>query len=251
MSSADSRGPLTSKANTLKNDVVLIFDLDGTILSVNSFPKWVLFMMKGDFKGIGAIPRLMLAVKTFIILALRKSGLMDHKAAKQHFQKAWTAAIKKDPKRQALNVFIDELKQRIRPNIQCCLDLMADDKDNAILATAAAGEYARGLGEDLGFKHILTTPSFEEGLGRENVREEKRDRVLALLEEKNWNDKIRIFFTDHEEDLAMVKESHITLWFGPTDKAAHAKTLAPDATIIACQDLTEQAVLSHLKGFLV
>ena len=44
MSFADSPGRSTSKA-----DPVFIFDLDGTLISVNSFPHWVIYMLRGKF----------------------------------------------------------------------------------------------------------------------------------------------------------------------------------------------------------
>ncbi len=250
MSYADSHGLSTLKDKKLNDDVVLIFDLDGTILSINSFPQWVLFMIKGDFGDLGLLSRIILSLRTAFILALRKGGMMDHRKAKQHFQKLWHKACAKDASQSGAENFQKQLMKKTRPNIEGCLELARHKENHAILATAAAGEYAKPLGEKLGFDNIITTPSYSDGFGKENVREEKRDRVMTFIENKGWNDKIRIFFTDHEEDLPLAKNAHITLWFGPDDKAKTAKTDAPEATIIPCQNATQEEVLAHLKGFL-
>lgn len=210
---------------------VYIFDLDETILSVNSFPRWVVYLVRGKFGGLSPFARLRLSLTTAIILAARKAHLCNHIAAKQRFQTLWSEAISHDPQQEALTTFINTLTKTIRPVMQDALNLT---KQDAVLATAAAGEYAYALGQTLGFKHVIATKSRAEGFGAENVRTQKRDNVLAFLEQQGWQNRPRIFFTDHHEDLPLIKVSQRVFWFGKDEDVATLSVEAPGVEIIPC-----------------
>src|SRR5262249_726102 len=68
---------------------VLVFDLDGTVLRVNSFPHWVLFLFFGPIRGIGAPRRLRLAFRAARLLLLRKLHRIDHDTLLAGLQRAW------------------------------------------------------------------------------------------------------------------------------------------------------------------
>ncbi len=51
---------------------LLVFDLDGTILRINSFPAWVLFLIAGPMPGLSARRRVLLSLRTQFWLLLRK-----------------------------------------------------------------------------------------------------------------------------------------------------------------------------------
>lgn len=184
------------------NPPIHIFDLDGTILSINSFPRWVLYMLTSG--------KPVWMIKAALVLGKRKLGLLSHAAAKQDFQKLWTEyANEKD-----LHAFTAQLLKTVRPAMADLLNIEGDK----ILSTAAAAEYAIELGRALGFDYIIsTTPHGAEFI--ENVRENKRDRTMGFLKEKGWAQRPRIFFTDHAEDMPLIEQSHIVFWYGKDDDA--------------------------------
>lgn len=237
MSSVASPGP-----STLKTDAVLIFDLDGTILSVNSFPHWVTYMLTGRFGGLSLLTRAALTKNAALALAERKILHCDHYKTKRRMQALWSKAVAADPKKLALDALIASLEKKVRPNMAEIMTLVSLKQADAILATSAAGEYAQGLAEHLGFSHILTTPAVDKDLP-ENSSEQKRDRTLAYLASQSWQDRKRIFFTDHEEDLPLIKECHLTAWFGPDDALAELQKQAPAASIVACLNRSGQEIL--------
>ena len=58
---------------------VLVFDLDGTILSVNSFPTWLLFLVGADrCAGSGCPTRARLSLRVLRLLVGRKLGRAAH-----------------------------------------------------------------------------------------------------------------------------------------------------------------------------
>lgn len=229
MPSADSPGLSTPAA-----EVVFIFDLDGTLLSINSFPHWVRYMLLGKFQGLALKERILLSLKAAALLARRKLLKESHFAIKQKFQALWTEALKQDKDQFALHNFCRKLAGYVRPNLKEVLTLAKQKNLPTVLATAAAGEYAIAFGNMLGFSHITTTPVFTGEKTEENIREKKRERVMALLAAENLERHQRVFFTDHEEDLPLIKESYVTFWLGgEADIAAIQKKAEPSKIIPA------------------
>lgn len=224
MSSADSLGRSTSNAES-----VWIFDLDETILSVNSFRYWVRFML-GDkspthLRGFAAV-----------IMAAKKLHLLSHGAAKNKLQYHWQDAFP-----DGNTTFNMTLSETIRPNMVELLKHVAAGLQPALLATAAAEIYAEPFGRTLGFKHIIATKA---GAALENRAERKRDSACAFLEEKNWQGKKRIFFTDHAEDLPLMQASAVTCWFGAAEKMPQGEGLK----VIPCLELDAQALLELVSA---
>jgi phosphoserine phosphatase len=228
MCSADSPGRSISNA-----DCVFIFDLDETILTVNSFRYWVSFMMSAAIS-------LRVALATFLIMVLKKLHIISHATAKQKLQKLFHSVM--DSEINALN---DVLKSTIRPCMQPLMQAVAEGQIPAILATAAAEIYAVPFGKSLGFAHILATPM--DGT-KENRAEVKRDTAMKLIEDQGWQTRKRIFFTDHREDLPLIKESAATLWFGKKEAIDGLLKEAPGAKIIAAAHLCDYELLDAINA---
>ena len=233
---------------TLRTDPLLIFDLDGTILSVNSFPHWVRYMLTGHFVGLTASQRLALSLRTGSILLKRKLLKHSHYETKRRLQALWRQSLEKDANEIALHDLSAHLQDYVRPNLSGVMELVARKQVDALLATSAAGEYAQGLGSKLGFTHILTTPLCTEPDELENSRERKRDRVLTMLQQRGWNSRPRIFFTDHEEDLPLIRECDRTLWFGRDEEAERLQQQLPDVELIACGNRPEAHIVQLASG---
>jgi phosphoserine phosphatase len=192
---------------------VVIFDLDGTILRTNSFRVWVVYLLRAQFPHLGRGQRLRIATATAFALFIRKLGLIDHETLKWRLQAVWRratdgngGAVERD--------FVDRLRQYVRPELSGILNAVAEREIDAVMSTAAVADYADSLGRSLGFQHILATAADREKGEPSNVGWHKRDAVLSFLADHGWRDRARIFFTDHREDLPLIRLCQIVYWFG-------------------------------------
>jgi phosphoserine phosphatase len=221
---------------------VLVFDFDGTILAVNSFPRWAGFLMTGRIPGLGMASRTSLAWNAALLIARRKLGRTSHDALMRGLGDAW----RHHASSAGVAAFRAKLHRHLRPNLRPILGLVAGGQMDAIMATAAAAEYAVGFGLDLGFRHVLATPEHEPM----NIGPRKRERVHELLIRNAWQDRPLILFTDHIDDLPLMRDSRLVCWFGPPGNMAAARSQAPGASFFPCRDLSGEHVLAIVVGSL-
>ncbi len=225
---------------------VLVFDLDETVLSINSFPRWAMFLVAGRLPGLGLRRRLALSVHAQLWLLRRKLGRIDHEMLLQHLQKAWrTAAIGRGD--MIARRFQANLLRRVRPNLQELLASVAAGDVDAVLATAALGDYATALGQELGFRHVLVTPDADTPGAFVNSGARKRDRVLAFLQERGWADRPLILFTDHLDDLPLIRKSAAVCWFGSREDLATADASAADVCFVFCRNQSADRMRAILR----
>jgi phosphoserine phosphatase len=213
---------------------VLICDLDGTILRVNSFPLWMLFLIFGPLPGIGMRARTALSLRAQLLLLRRKLRRLDHAGLMRGSQAAWEKAGGSASDATAAR-FRTLLRRTVRPEFEPLLRQIAAGAFDAVLATAAAGEYAIELGRQLGFKHVLTTKrglAAGEGI---NSGARKLESVLAFLTERDWSSRYRVLLTDHIDDLPLIRHSDAVLWFGPQGELARVQALAEGVQFVACR----------------
>ena len=225
-------------------DPVLIFDLDGTILRRNSFPYWVLALLSGSGQG-SLHTRLPLSWHVQSLLIRRKLGRIDHDTFLRALQRLWneTGATNGRPadRLQA------RLERLVRGNMTLLLRDVAGGALDAVLATAAAAEYAEPLARELGFRYVLATSC--DTRHPTNRGTHKSERVLAFLDSMGWASRPRIFFNDHMDDLPLMQQSQAVCWFGRPRALAAARIAAPDARFVAASTLSAtelQQMLAHL-----
>ncbi|MBP7338870.1 HAD family hydrolase [Niveispirillum sp.] len=192
---------------------VVILDLDGTVLDVNSFRHWVVHMVRARYPHLGPGRRLGLALRAGGALAARKAGFIDHERLKRSLQALWKQATEGDGGRSA-QTLNRRLFHHVRPEFTRLLSAVAEGRVDAVLATAAVDEYARGLGRMLGVRHVLATGPDRAPHMPSNVGPHKRDAVLNFLDRQGWLDRPRVLFTDHEDDLPLIEVCGTVHWFG-------------------------------------
>jgi phosphoserine phosphatase len=212
-------------ARRAERDPVLIVDLDGTVLAVNSFPCWVRFMLWGPVAQRGLAHRSRVAGATLFLLALRKAGLIGHEDFKRRLQHRWQVATAGD-RGASEQLLIGRLSRTVRPEMAPALAAIASGSIDAVLATAAVADYADGLGRALGFAHVLATKR-QRGAGEpSNAGMHKRDAVMKFLVDRGWQERPRIVFTDHLDDLPLIAQCSTVAWFGAAqDRAVLAQGL--------------------------
>ena len=222
---------------------ILIFDLDETILRVNSFPLWVRFLIAGRLPELGWRRRAWLSLCAQRLLVWRKLGRLSHDTVRWRLQLAWQSAAGHQ-REDLVTRFQARLLREVRENLRPLLAMIASERIDAVLATAAAAEYAVGLGRQLGFRHVLTSPHDCNAVVPLNSGPRKRDRVLAFLREQGWHGRKLTLFTDHLDDLPLMQESDTVCWFGPDATLATAQTLAAGTRFIRGRDLDSSALVA-------
>src|SRR5262249_41660913 len=112
----------------------------------------------------------------------------------------------------------EELLSFVRPEFAPLLEAVQRGTVDAVLATAAAAEYACAVGRALGFAHILASSCPESGASAGSPGERKLQAVTAWLATQGWAERPLVLFTDHPDDLLLMQLCPTVYWFG---SAAH------------------------------
>jgi phosphoserine phosphatase len=223
---------------------VLIFDLDGTILRVNSFPLWVRHLLFGRLSGMGPRRRAALSAQTLLLLIRRKLGRMKHDELQRRLQLAWRSAVST----YTDDNFVVALLGHVRSNLQPLLDRAAAERLDTVLATAAAAEYAEELGQRLGFRDVLATKS-DRAVGEPSNSGVQKQRVVSrLLRERDWQSRKLILFTDHSDDVPLMQLCNVVLWFGTQDALAKAKTACGGTVLVYGRDMDSATLHATLRS---
>ena len=221
---------------------VLLFDLDGTVLDVNSFPIWVKELLLARVAHLGAGARVAVATRAAAALTARKLLRQSHAGFKRRVQRIWSTVEAAAPGGHAADGLVERLAGRVRPNLGLLLAEVAGGGFDAVLTTAAAAEYAVPLAGRLGFRHVVATPAGGGADAVDNVGAVKRDRTLAYLRAQGWAARPRILFTDHRDDLPLIHECGALVWFGAAAQCAAIARQEPGKPAIAALALSASAV---------
>src|SRR5262249_7477072 len=112
---------------------MLVFDLDGTILSINSFRPWARHIVTARFRHLPPWRRAVVAAQACTALASRKSGLINHHQFQWKLQHLWQAAVQGDGGLTEID-FADSLLAYVRPELATVLAAVSDGKQEAVLA---------------------------------------------------------------------------------------------------------------------
>jgi len=199
---------------------VYILDLDGTVLSTNSFPHWVFYLMRAPFPRVGMIRRLSISGLAAAMLMQRKLRLTGHESFKWRLQRLWQAATDGDGGAGAQG-FVQRMVDYVRPELRPVLAAAACGRIDAVMATAAPADYAQPLGAAVGVADVLATPTLRPIGEPSNVGQQKCQSVLRFLASRGWQNRRRVLFTDHEDDLPLIGVCDAVHWFG--SEAGRAK----------------------------
>jgi phosphoserine phosphatase len=222
---------------------VVVFDLDGTILRVNSFPRWVLFLIVGRLPGLGLYRRMLLSLRTLSLLLRRKLARASHEDFLWRLQDVVRSVCAALP---VMDRFEASLLRQVRPNLAMLLQLVTERRIETVLATAAPEDYAAGVGRRLGFRFVLATRANRRRGEPGNSGINKRAAVTALFAERGWSGRPVILFTDHADDLPLMRDSIAVYWCGPRSALERAAVAAANIQFVFCGDLSSAEIAARV-----
>lgn len=173
----------------LQQNEALIVDLDGTLLNVNSFRRFVVWL----WKRLITDGHLSAAVRVAMEVLRRKLRLCSHAEAKKRIM----AVARHYLSEGDMAYFGHGLCRFVRPEVKAFIDERKQAR--TVLATAAPEDYAKAVAAECGFDFLLASRAeTEECKGGEKLR-----RIKALCEYNGLH--IRNVMTDHHDDLPLLK----------------------------------------------
>jgi len=185
---------------------IIVIDLDGTFVSVNTFHKWMLFVAIYSIKKL-AFFTLFKLLKISSLRAFKKINHAQMKVAILNISQ--TLVTDKD-----IKIFVKSLDNYVHEEI---LALVKSKAYISILATAAPEIYAKTLAEVYGFDYEISTPLTIKEAWKENLKEEKKKNVLLLLKRERLSLSIERLYTDHHDDLPLMKYAKLTYLINPSE----------------------------------
>ena len=177
---------------------ILVIDLDGTLMSINTFHYYIKFIFHNYLKLL-KLKSLFLILKVII---LRFFKIVSHSVMKFEILKIVEVTASIDHER-----FVVNLLKYLNP----ILEINQRDFDIKILATAAPENYSKIIAEKLNFDYCVATNSNDK---LENIKENKLHNVKCLLK-KIDKTQVDLFISDHIDDLPLFNYSKSIILVNP------------------------------------
>jgi len=189
----------------MHNSPIIVVDLDGTLVRVNTFHRWMRFSLLLALKK----GRFLTAAKMAFTVALRLFKRISHARMKYLFLTfSEPLAEPRDIER-----FVRSLDAYIHPAIR---QTVAQTRAFTLLATAAPALYAVPLAKRYGFQHCIATPGTATSPWYETLRERKAEAFEAWCSARGIPCRIDRLYTDHYDDLPLMKRARTTVLVNPS-----------------------------------
>lgn len=173
---------------------VLLVDLDGTLLSTNTFHKYIFFIAKYYFKKN--------LFKTFVILffvSARLARVISHSKLKYNLLK-----LSQDLPEE---IVVSFGKSLMKYKNQSVSQIIVNYEGLKVLASAAPEKYTKSLGEHFNFDITLSTKNPGDNSWIENIKENKKSSLLDYLNYQDLEKQfvLDVIVTDHHDDLPLME----------------------------------------------
>ena len=210
----------------MPSDVLALFDLDHTLLALDSDEAWVDFLI-----GEGALDRAVFERGNRAIAERYRRGEVGPK----EFTEFYLATLKDRDPRQLHAWRADYLARTIRPAIPAAARALVDRHRHAgdllVLTTATSRFLTAPIANELGFEHLIATEPEMTGerytgkvAGTPNMREGKIARLEAWLgqrEQRLADFRQSWFYSDSRNDVPLL------------ERITHPVAVNPDPTLAA------------------
>ncbi len=176
----------------------VVVDLDGTLLSTNTFKDYVLFVAKESVTAL----RIDVTLGVMFFVALRLMRVVSHSTMKYYLLRMTARFMGAD----RLSRLAEMLLLKANPEVTALCEDYRKQGCYVLLATAAPESYAGIISSRMGLDGCCATPMPQpESEWKENVREQKREAVLRHLESEDAS--IAVVVTDHHDDIPLMSSN--------------------------------------------
>jgi len=185
---------------------IVVIDLDGTLVSINSFHKWMIFIFKKSL-----ITNRIDSCKIIYSILKRFVKLTTHKQMKYSILQI----SEKEIYLKYIDEFVEELSVYVNTKVMSYLD---DTNNVTILATAAPLVYVELFSKKFKFDYTTATPLSSDENWFENIRGKKKETLnkVLLSIDKNHCD---LVVSDHHDDIGIMELSKNILLVNPSEKS--------------------------------
>jgi len=203
----DVHGPWTTKVKIKLDKQIILIDLDGTFVNVNTFHKWMKFLFIEAVKKF----QLISVIKILTIIVLRYTKRINHAKMKYRILEISEEIITKEQ----ITQFVDTLAPYTNQEL---LNIVQDTNTTTILATAAPLFYAQTIKEMYHFDFVVATNDIRHSPWQENIREIKAQNIKNLFIEKGFDTKDAVLYTDHHDDIPLMNIASFTYLINASEK---------------------------------
>lgn len=202
-----------ASTETLGRIKTIYVDLDGTLVTCNSFHRWLIFtIMIGEVKYSTKLRIMLICLKRLI-------GNITHWDMKREVLKIVTP--NKEGRRRDDDVrFAKVLFKYLNKDVLGFINLMRKNGAAVIIATAAPSNYSEVLADRLGFDGCLSTFCVGPAGGEwvENIGVNKRNSIMRDMADRCVNKDECAIITDHFDDIPSMSLVSVTVWVGKADR---------------------------------
>jgi phosphoserine phosphatase len=222
--------------STPSSGAVLV-DLDGTLLSSNSFHSWIRYILFSGLRCVPPLHRNVARAGVACLCGLRLVRLISHARLKRGVQLAWARSMHRasdECEQSEIQRFVQSIMRQTNHDVLALVRSLEGRGVTAVLVTAAPSEYATALSNAFGFTQCLATVHGSHPAWEENARDTKRKGVMAALAIGMISRPISLF-TDHIDDLPLMREADEVFLVGSIarNREAIADTLGAGTTVQA------------------
>jgi len=189
----DVLGLWTIKVKIKLDKKIILIDLDGTFVNVNTFHRWMKFLFKEALKKF----QLVSVIKILTIIALRYTKRIDHAKMKYRILEISEEII---TQKQIIQ-FVHSLTPYINKKLS---NIVKDNEHTTILATAAPLFYTQTIKEIYHFDFVVATDDIGHSQWQENIREIKAQNIKNLFTKNDFDTKDAVLYTDHHDDMPLM-----------------------------------------------
>ncbi len=181
-----------------------MIDLDGTFVNVNTFHKWMIFLVKRSL-----VTNLFDTIKLLSYFAMRYAKVITHQQMKYKILRI----SEKESYSLHVDTFVQSLDKEINPTVK----EFANEHVVSILATAAPSLYAQKIAQKYNFTYAISTPSTSHKPWSENIREKKAEALEYLLESLDAKECDTVL-SDHYDDIYIMRYAKRIYLVNPSEK---------------------------------
>lgn len=196
-----------------------VFDLDGTLISINSFHLWLRYLLCWAVRRV----RILIITQLFWYSALRLLGVINHIVLK----KAILRLSHQVPIPERI-IFGQKLMQYVRPELLAKMQQHKKDGFTVVIATAALDLYLVGFKQLCEVDAILATSSELSSSWQENLKAQKLHNIRSCY----GSDALIVYaYSDHSDDLPLLKAAKYAIVVAPSNAQWQLLT----AELVNCQ----------------